>query len=118
MSLDRLIEDVEAGNTPSAVRFAAAWPDAGHGGLNAYRAANGSLDAAMALKDALLPGWKLNLHFVEFADGSFVCTLIGPIADDAPKWTFAPQFDAKGTTPARALLLAVLRAYRTAQREA
>lgn len=109
--LDRLIEDVEAGNTPSAVRFAAAWPDAGHGGLNAYRAANGSLDAAVALKDALLPGWTWECGTLSQAASVYPPSYPGENFDDE-------CFSAEDATPARALLLAVLRAYRAAQREA
>ena len=75
---------------------------------------NGSLDAAKALHDSLLPGWPKNLNFIEHIDGN-VCCMFGPIPDDAGKWDFAPKFDAKAANPARAWLLAILRAYRETQ---
>jgi len=85
--LDRLIEAVEEGTflldaapTPRVERLA-------------YEAFSGSLDAAVSLLEALLPGWawgRMNDRmFVEHGDS---------------------VFSARGPNPARALLLAVLRA--------
>lgn len=80
--------------------------------LDAY---HGSLDAAKALYEALLPGWQKNLHFTEFADGSGAVSIFSPLPDDAGKWDFAPKFEAAGDNPARAWLLAILKAYRSQQ---
>jgi len=89
--LDRLIEAVEAGGTcpwmdaisPIGIDNAALFGDA----------QCGSLDAAVTLLEALLPGWgwgRMNDRmFVEHGDS---------------------VFSARGPSPARALLLAVLRA--------
>ncbi|MDK8874356.1 hypothetical protein [Paracoccus sp. SSJ] len=62
----------------------------------------GSLDAAMALHEALLPGVN---YTIQNAGACYVHSHAG----EFPGW--AP-------TPARAWLIAILKAYRTAQREA
>ena len=80
-----------------------------------WKAFSGSLDAAKALHEALLPGWKKNLTFTEFADGSGAVTMFGPLADDAGKWDFAPKYEARCNNPARAWLLAILRAVEARQ---
>lgn len=84
--LDRLIEAVEAGAFAMDVL-----PP--HQEITAYNAFSGDLNAAVALLGALLPGWgwgRMNDRmFVEHGDS---------------------VFSARGPNPARALLLAVLRA--------
>lgn len=100
--LDKLIEAVEAGETPSSRRLRAAWPDLNQGGLNAQRAARGSIDAAMALHEALLPGWSVTL---ENDDGNIHAAVW-------PRGEIGEQHGSQGPTLARALLLAILRAYR------
>ena len=109
--LDRLIEVVEAGtlteheclsNGTRLPMCASTWA--------AYC---GSLDAAVALLEALLPGWRKRLNFIEFADGSVSVTVFGPLPKTASKWEFSPIYEGLSTTPARALLLATLRAYRS-----
>lgn len=100
--LDRLIEAVEAGDL-SAVNnnlgtmysgLGNYWPWDWISKVNS--AFRGSLDAAIALCEALLPGWewgRLNGRmFVEQGDS---------------------VFSARDPNPARALLLATLRAYRS-----
>lgn len=93
--LDRLIEAVEAGegnrNDGTLYRlFGDSW-------VHAWDAVDrDSIDAAVALLEALLPGWNwgrsYSRMFVEQGDS---------------------VFSARGPNPARALLLATLRAYRS-----
>ena len=106
--LDRLIAAVDAGEFPGDVtaRDLGA-PNAEFAILTFYEAFSGSLDAALALKEALLPGWKWGAH--EPKPGTFRAYVsrwsalrIMPFTEEAP-------------TPARALLLATLRAYRDTQ---
>ena len=97
MSIAALIEAVEAG-TVAMHDLDAFIPVLGltteaNNALDAYR---GSLDAAMALHDALLPGWAWTLFPCD--DGNFGCHV------EAEDSAFSP-------TPARAWLLAILRAY-------
>lgn len=99
-ALDALIEAVEAGKAKH-VYFAAAFQ--GYTMLdNLTNAYHGSLDAALSLHEALLPGWfpgmSKNIHnklwYAWVQD-----------KDNVQYWALEP-------TPARAWLLAVLRAYR------
>lgn len=62
----------------------------------------GSLDAALALHKALLPGWSVTL---ENDDGNIHAAVW-------PRGEIGKQHGAEGPTPALALLLAILRAYR------
>lgn len=94
--LDRLIEAVEAG-TVSGTALSGLSYDCG-GALARWRriiadAYRGSLDDAVAMLEALLPGWgwgRMNDRMFVEQGGSVV--------------------SARGSNPARALLLAVLRA--------
>lgn len=103
-ALDALIAAVEGG-TAATTHFGAAWPHAmSFEHSRALKAYHGSLDAAKALHDALLPGAWFRLA--------------GPWRDQwcAIVYTL-PSFDVSfrgehPTNPARALLLATLRAYR------
>ena len=100
-ALDKLIEAVEAGEV-SDWAFGSGYPrtvlgDKWETGMNAYC---GSLDAALALHEALLPGWRARLDIGRRRR----CWMISP---DNQK------LDAYGLTPARAWLLAVLKAYRS-----
>lgn len=89
--LDRLIEVVEVGTAEPKLFYAALTIRA----ILAEIAYYGSLDEAVALLEALLPGWnwgRMNDRmFVEHGDS---------------------VFSARGSNPARALLLATLQAYR------
>ena len=75
-----------------------------HDRRNLLKAADGSLDAALALKEALLPGWKWGAH--EPKPGTFRAYV--------SRWSALRimSFTEEAPTPARALLLATLRAYR------
>ena len=113
--LDRLIAAVEAGlPSPTNWRNFAALPvgdDDNPSPMLAHRAYHGSLDAAKALHEALLPGWRWWV-----ADALYWTAL----DDNAPSVTLCigtPGADLKVVTghadsPARAWLLAILRAYK------
>ena len=107
--LDKLIEAIEAATLPEPI-FHGSSSVRGHWsyttGLDAgqrrsvFMAYNGSLDAAKALHDALLPGWGWAIS----ADGASVY-------GDDPK-----VYDVDNAhIPARAWLLAILKAYRETQ---
>lgn len=67
-------------------------------GMNAYL---GSLDSAVALKDALLPGWMMQI--IDTYDGEVMVNLKQKCTQHTIGGTFGPS-------AARALLLATLRA--------
>ena len=110
--LDRLIEAVDAGTLPESV-FHGCSSIRGHWayttGLDSvqrklvFLAYNGSLDSAVSLLEALLPGWgwgrlvSYETMMVAITTGQF------------------QQFSADADNPARALLLATLRAYRSVE---
>lgn len=107
-ALNKLIEAVEAG-AATMNDFASVFPSESAYGKTtwgtAHNAFSGSVDAAKELHEALLPGWFLgmskNLHsglwYAWVQDKESV------------------QFCANEPTPARAWLLAVLRAYAAQQ---
>lgn len=97
MSIAALIEAVEAGTFLMDVF------DDGKTERIAYEAFGGSLDAAKALHEALLPGWEYLLS----ASNAKVFPYNGT-AGASVKYGMA-------ATPARAWLLAILRAYRGMQ---
>ena len=100
--LDKLIAAVEAG---TAKDFRALLTDSDNPAERAKRcgwassAYNGSLDAALRLHEALLPGWDYSIDNVQRVK-PFVY-----VVDDG-----GPEFHAEAGTPARAFLLAILRA--------
>ena len=109
--LDRLIAAVEAGEKMDAL-LASRECLGLHDRRNLLKAADGSLDAALALKEALLPGWRVgNLAQASACPKDspdyWTCRIVSPsYLDDCE------QVQAIAPTPARALLLATLRAYR------
>lgn len=100
--LDKLIEAVEGGEWPDdwreVTRALTLHPDERH--IFAKRAFDGSLDAAKALHEALLPGYRWRITDLTHAQvwDSVHCVHGG----------YAEQ-------PARAWLLAILKAYRSLQ---
>ena len=104
-ALKALAEAVEAGRDDSEK-----WrPAFGNGAYRAMRSFHGSLDAALALRDAVLPGWRVKqLH--QFEAGHWIAGIYHPQGEDWPKWTMYPCFEAVNANPARALLLAIIRA--------
>ena len=105
--LDRLIEAVEEG-TPD--NFGAVKP--GHPIMRGYaeNAYNGSLDGAVTVLEALLPGWDWwvnSRHYWDKSEGPLALIKTGQPGIDLK------VVDAKSDNPARALLLATLRAYRS-----
>lgn len=100
--LDRLIDAVEEGDVTWG-NIAAMSYDCGPQ-IQPWRrtvgeAYHGSLDAAKALHDALLPGWNFTLQNEGFC---YVHSERG-------------EFSGRAETPARAWLLAILRTYRDTQ---
>ena len=90
-----LIEAVESG---TFMMDALPWPHE----VTAYNAFSGSLDAAKALHDALLPGWRARVD----------------TGRRHRAWVISPEnrrLDAYSESPARAWLLAILRAYEAQQ---
>ena len=95
--LDKLIEAVDAGDNRFSSYLpsgdAREWP-------SIYKAMDGSLDAAHRLHEALLPGWRVH-------DFSQYSTFWAIVLNGEPPPHF---FHGKAETPARAWLLAILRA--------
>lgn len=115
--LDRLIEAVEAGTWDArAATSDGVLPESGMSGNdwvdhygNAFQAFNGSLDAAKALHEALVPGWGWTSATDAHGEQWF-CV-----------WDQGGDFESDeiySDNPARSWLLAILKAYRDTQREA
>ena len=114
--LEKLIEAVEVDDVPfggwsilssQEHIFASEW---------ARQAHNGSLDAAKALHDALLPEWSLERLTMWPGSKCHAC-LWGTHEEGGERWhSFKDgRVDAEASTPARAWLLAILRAYAAQQ---
>jgi hypothetical protein len=106
--LDKLIEAVEAGFPEWGLLEADGLID-GEQADDMHDAYHGSLDAARRLHDALLPGWDWSIGD-------------GPIQRDHGDYSRAiligwqkGQVEAEADSPARAWLLAALKAYRSAK---
>ena len=107
-ALRKLIKAVEAGNLPEAV-FHGSSAIRGHWayttGLDndqrrmVFRSYNGSLDAAKALHEALLPGWSWALEAADVAE-------VWPLG----RLSTSTRVFSDGAGPARAWLLAILKA--------
>ncbi|MDF3904646.1 hypothetical protein [Paracoccus sp. AS002] len=120
-ALDKLIEAVEAGRGDAVSIFTkrlssaardrgAYWPS-----HDVEKAFSGSLDAALAMHKALLPGWALErLTMWPGKNGECTAHLWGTHEQVGERWHSAKdgRVDASAPTPARAWLLAILRAYR------
>ena len=130
-ALDKLIEAVEAGDEDfiRGDAWVEAWQmfrpeldkmrsEGTASMIKAMRAYHGSLDAALALHEALLPGWAHLVRSSSHGDGynyrkgHFFSNVW---RDDECPNNGAQCFDTWGATPARAWLLAILRAYRSVQ---
>jgi len=103
-ALDKLIAAVEGGKMfqPESDRWREFFPvNAVVYGPKIISAFYGSLDAAKALHDALLPGWVyLHISKVMGSCETEVCS-------------GGPWFNGKSADPARAWLIAILKAYRS-----
>lgn len=118
-ALDRLIAAVEAGEFPDDITARQLGMTAEYGGLpiikTMYAAFSGSLDAAKALHDALLPGWAVKLW--AWVNDDADAQVYPPVVVDRVGYErvegvdiFSAETD--GNNLARAWLLAILRAYR------
>lgn len=104
--LKRLIEAVEAGEIIQASDARAIWPEIGIW-LEVCKAAQGSVDAAFALLGALLRGWAGSVNTM--GQATAWCSWV---EGDAPYCTGEVPYctgEVPGN-PARALLLAILKA--------
>ena len=111
-ALDTLIEAVEAGDEyiERDIQNAFGGYRESYNSSRINRAYNGSLDAALALHEALLPGWVARVTTGSASAGVKYshCTV--------EDWDDGTEVDANNQpTPARAWLLAILRAYRSVQ---
>lgn len=107
-ALDKLIEAVEAG-TLGVDDYPDEWTGLARVDL-LFDAYHGSLDAALALHEALLPGWAPVIDLVANEIGMHrQCHDDDGCPTDEWEWCF----EVRGHTPARAWLLAILRAYRS-----
>ena len=97
-ALTRLADAVEAG-TATTMGF----EDAGFDGW-AELAYFGSLDAAKALHEAVLPAMFWNMGHLDAPSLGYVCTVADGHFADSPSWR------GNAMTPARAWLLAIIRA--------
>lgn len=114
-ALDYLIEAVEDGVMPLD---GSSYKLFGDGWIHVFDAYHGSLDAALALHEALLPGWALErLNKWPGTNGQCTAYLWGTHEEDGERWHNAKdgRVDATAPTPARAWLQAILRAYRSVQ---
>lgn len=105
-----LRDAVEAGSwTVTHWRDFAALPtgDADNPGpILAHRAYHGSLDAALALHEGLLPGWAWGVETDDEPPHDFSAVVLRSIPEGAP-WSV---FYSGAAKPARAFLLAILEA--------
>lgn len=112
--LQKLIEAVEAGTATTNDFHCAPFDRCMNGeftmAVNAYHG-HGDVNAALALHKALLPGFIFSLR--EGCRGGYLAHIYDNRDEDALP---SGPFDALSSSPDRALLLAVLRAY-AAQRE-
>lgn len=107
--LDKLIEAVEVGDRGDKFWQAVHVIPPRHI-TNLTIARDGSLDAAKALKDALLPMWSA--HIKIGADGNPSRAIVEPLTPMSGNPSSVTEW---GGDPARALLLATLKAFRATQ---
>lgn len=110
MSIAELIEAVEAGNAWRTLdHIDAAWDDHRERVVQVF---NGSLDAAMALHEALLPDWYLlDLGELPNRDVKKWVAVVRPREEDETTRSVVER----DNDPARAWLLAILRAKEAGQ---
>lgn len=99
-ALDDLIKAAEDGARPWREPDDSNWPYARF----ALEAFDGSLDAALRLHEALLPGWKWGVGFGVETGFASVCP---------PGQSRNGSITVNGINPARAWLLAILRALKS-----
>ena len=102
-ALQRLLDKVESGKVSQWFNWNSGIGS--HGPL-ARQAYNGSLDAAKALHDALLPGWDLLITTYE--DGLFEVSVSEPLV--------VKTYDGLSEIIARAWLIAIIRAVMAGER--
>ncbi len=106
--LDKLIAAVEAGEGPGNHALTLDTLDQVKWCVDAWR---GSLDAALHLHGALLPGWDWDV----VRDGERFSAEVWTDGDSETGNGYRPSVSAFGPEPARAWLLAILRAVKAQQ---
>jgi len=101
-ALQALLERVEAGTRGSGLNTVSIFGDT-QTAMDAVDAFDGSLDAAKALHDAVLPGWHWSLY-----DDNGIGIYEAQI--EVHDWQGEPISGASKCNPARAWLIAILRA--------
>lgn len=76
--------------------------------INVWKSYNGSLDAAKALHDELLPGWG----FCIYNNNNFE---LPTVFLNNPDKDTTKEVDSESSSPSRAWLIAILKAYRSIQ---
>ena len=110
MTIQGLIEAVEAGTLQEHAWGGMEWPE-GLSWSTVQYAYAGSLDAAKALHDALLPGWWWAVGTCKVSDDARVSPDDDLRAPDGGEWAEYTDIDRRPPgNPARAWLLAILRA--------
>lgn len=113
-ALGELIAKIEDGNE----RYPLSWSNGGYltGGLfdlrsEVNRAHNGSLDAAKALHETVLPGWGWRIGQCHVSDDAWVSAPDDSMAPDGQEWSAYTDIDQRPPgNPARAWLLSMLKA--------
>jgi len=98
-ALTELIEKVEAGEEVTARAASRVWPK---GYAHAVNAGTGSLDAALALHEAVLPGCPVLIDYIPSPNSC----VVGVETPDEK------NHEGRASTPARAWLLSILYALR------
>lgn len=126
MTITKLIEAVERGEA-TMDEFDAVFPPDGKpfkkapksiASIDAGLAFHGNIDAAKRLHDALLPGWALErLTMWPGSNGQCTAHIWGTHHKDGERWHHHSdgRQEAASSTPARAWLLAILRALEATQ---
>ena len=109
-ALQELLAMVDAGGKIQPFLFQDAFNNQNHANCagEAYDAFDGSLDAALAMHNAVLPGWISNITQLE--NRWWIAQVVHPQGDGWPKWTPYPSWDHADQNPARAWLCAILKA--------
>ena len=107
-ALQGLLDAVEAGSLAQVSGEDIYKAFGSHRQARFVAAFNGSLDAAKALHEAVLPEW-ISTH-TQLENKEWICKVVNPKGEEWPKWVSYPSSVAKNSDPARAWLIAILKA--------
>jgi len=108
-ALRALRDAVKAGTLPEELVCPTYFVTDFNNGYRCMEAYHGSINAAHALQEAVLPEWRV-LELYQFEAGHWLAQIYHPQDDDWPKWTPYPKAVATDADLARAWLLAILEA--------